>query len=63
VCIWNFEFSVDHEDALAEGENVFGALERDCRGVPMITGLGETPGQTQMLEPGSNIGFQVLHDK
>ena len=63
VCIWNFEFSVDQEDALADGSNVFGALENDCRGVPMITGLDETAGQTQMLEPGSNIGFQLLHDK
>ncbi len=63
VCIWDFEFSLDHEDVLAEGDNVFGALEQDCRGVPMITGLDETPGQTQVLEPGSNIGFQVLHDK
>ena len=63
VKIWEFEFLVDHEDALAEGDNVFGALEQDCQGVPMITGLGETPGQTQVLDPGSNIGFLKLHDK
>ena len=63
VCIWNFEFSVDQEDALAEGNNIFGSLEQDCRGVPMITGLDETPGQTQVLEPGSNIGFQQVPHK
>jgi len=63
VKIWEFEFLVDHEDALAEGDNVFGALEQDCQGVPMITGLGETSGQTQVLDPGSNIGFLKLHDK
>ena len=63
VRVWDFEFSVDQDDALAEGNNIFGALERDCQGVPMITGLDETAGQTQMLDPSSNIGFQLLHDK
>jgi hypothetical protein len=63
VRIWRFEFSLDQEDALAEGSNIFGALERDCQGVPMITGLGETPAQTQTLEPGSNIGFQKIPHK
>lgn len=63
VSIWHFEFSIDHDDALAEGDRVFGALEQDCRDVPMITGLDETPGQTQVLDPGSNIGFQQVPHK
>jgi hypothetical protein len=63
VRIWEFEFSIDHDDALAQGARVFGALEQDCGGVPMITGLDETPGQTQVLEPGSNIGFQQIPHK
>jgi len=63
VRIWEFVFEIDQDDAFAEGTGIFGALERDCLGVPMITGLGETPGQTQTLEPGSNIGFQPVTHK
>lgn len=63
VRIWQFDFEIDQDDAFAEGPAIFGALERDCWGVPMITGLGETPGQTQVLDPGSNIGFQRMAHK
>jgi len=63
VKVWHFEFSVDHDDVFAEGADRFGALERDCRGVPMITGLDETPGQIALLEPGVNIGFEPADDK
>ena len=63
VRLWDFEFSIDQEDSLAEGDNMFGSLERDCRGVPMITGMDETAGQIQVLEPSSNIGFERVPNK
>jgi hypothetical protein len=63
VRVWQFEFTVDHVDAFSDGDRVFGALERDCRDVPMITGLEETPGQIALLEPGANIGFRLIPDK
>jgi hypothetical protein len=63
VRLWEFEFTVDQEDSLAEGDNIFGSLERDCRGVPMITGMDETAGQIQALEPSSNIGFERMPNK
>lgn len=63
VRLWEFEFSIDQEDSLAEGDNMFGSLERDCRGVPMITGMDETAGQIQVLEPSSNIGFERVPNK
>ena len=63
VRCWEFEFSTDHDDVFADGDDVFGALVKDCRGVPMITGLDETSGQISLLEPGRNIGFDRQPDK
>lgn len=58
---WHFEFRVDQSD-------VFGPdlcdLEQDCRGVPMITGLGETAGiqgQLVVQGPDQNIWFQSVN--
>ena len=63
VRVWRFEFTVDQDDAYAQGDDVFGSLISDCRGVPMMTDLTETPGQITLLDPGSNIGFQQVPNK
>jgi hypothetical protein len=63
IRIWQFEFTVDHVDAFSDGGRIFGALEHDCRGVPMITGLEETAGQISLLEPGANIKFSMVPGK
>ena len=63
VRLWDFEFTIDQEDSLAEGDNMFGSLERDCKGVPMITGMHETAGQIETLVPGGNIGFERVPNK
>lgn len=63
VKIWSFEFSLDHDDAFAQGDDIFGSLIVDCKNVPMITGLTETPGQVALLDPGHNIGFQQIPNK
>lgn len=57
---WSFEFEIEQPDGLALNGDPLGALDADCRDVPMITGLDETPGQQSVLEPGSNITFIIL---
>lgn len=61
VKLWEFEFTVNHDDVFAHGNDQFGALKNDCDSVPMITNLDETPGQIQLLRPSRNIWFtQVI---
>jgi len=57
---WSFDFEVERPDSVALDGNPVGALIEDCRGVPMIVGLDEFPGQQPILEPGANIDFIVL---
>lgn len=63
VAMWEFEFTLDQDTALARGDDVFGSARTDCRGVPMITDLEETPGQIALLEVDRNIWFQRIIDK
>lgn len=57
---WSFEFEVERPDSVALGGDPLGSLSEDCRGVPMIIGLDESPGQQSVLQPGSNIHFTVI---
>ncbi len=61
VNVWEFEFEVDNPPAIYLDDSAFGALTQDCCGVPMLVGLDETPGQISLLEPGRNIGFEVVN--
>ncbi len=63
IAIWEFEFSLDQDTALARGDDIFGSLKTDCHGVPMIVDLLETPGQIPMLKVGSNIWFERITGK
>lgn len=59
VAMWEFEFTLDQDSALARGDDPFGAVRQDCRGVPMIVNLDETPGQIALLEVDRNIWFEL----
>ena len=63
VAMWEFEFSLDQDTALARGDDVFGSLKTDCLGVPMIVNLNETPGQIAILEVDRNIWFDRVINK
>ena len=63
VAIWEFDFTLDQDTALARGDDIFGSIRIDCRGVPMIVNLSESPGQIPILEVDRNIWFQRLSDK
>lgn len=57
VTVWKFEFEVDDITMISAGTDDLGLLKQDCRGIPMITGLDETPGQIAYLDPNHNIVF------
>jgi hypothetical protein len=56
---WRFEFEVDDISMISTMDQDLGLLKQDCQNIPMITGLDETPDQTQYLDPDHNILFQA----
>jgi len=40
--VWVFKFGVESEGVFADGNNLYGTLERDFVNVPIILGLNET---------------------
>lgn len=63
---WTFTFTVNASSVFKHDGDDLGYLKMDCTGVPMITGLDETPGlPVQTLESsgtGKNINFEVVDD-
>jgi len=54
---WQFEFEVLDVNMICQQHNDLALLKRDCAGIPMITGLSETPAQIAYLDPDHNIVF------
>jgi hypothetical protein len=54
---WQFEFEVDDISMISQQGEDLALLKQDCRGIPMITGLGETARQIAYLDPDHNIVF------
>lgn len=58
---WSFDFSVEFDGVYQLGTQLFGTLQQDCDGVPMLTGLDERHiTQSVLTVSGSqqNIWFQ-----
>lgn len=60
---WLFDFEVPDLASISGQDSDLDLLLRDAQGIPMITGLDETPGLDAMLQPGINIWFHLLHGK
>jgi hypothetical protein len=60
---WEFTFETDSEFVFAkDGEaDPFANLLIDCNGVPMMTGLDETPTPGPVLVPLKNIWFEQVN--
>jgi len=61
--IWKFEFVVDTPSSVELDGDPLGILTQDCQGVPMISGLDETPDIGDVLAPNINVFFTVHPDK
>jgi len=60
---WSFEFDVVDPSSVFHNNNPVGYLIADCDGVPMITGLGESPESVDFLsslDTAANIWFDVV---
>jgi hypothetical protein len=57
---WQFEFEVDNENLFLDDLDPLAVLKADCTGVPMLTGLTETPALTPLLAIDSNIWFTII---
>lgn len=63
--VWSFEFEVPDPASVSQDDDAVGWLRQDCEHVPMITGLDESPGVSESLDPvpGGNIDFCVDNNK
>ena len=57
---WQFEFEVDNENLFSDNSDTLSVLKTDCAGVPMLTGLTETPALTPLLAVNTNIWFTTI---
>jgi hypothetical protein len=57
---WQFEFEVDNENLFSDDQDSLAVLKADCTGVPMLTGLTETPALTPLLAVDTNIWFTII---
>lgn len=60
---WQFDFTVESEEIFVDGDDELALLKRDCEGVPMITGLGETQELhpwLDVLSSDPNICFAII---
>jgi hypothetical protein len=60
---WNFDFEVHHSSVFENGITPYGALYKDCEGVPMINCPTQMNGVTSFLDITSelqNIYFEAL---
>lgn len=60
---WTFDFDIDIETALSDGNDPVALLKQDCAGVPMLTGLKEKKNVANTLEimgKNQNIWFEVI---
>lgn len=61
--LWKFEFTVERPDVYALGNDDLVFLRDDCENVPIVIGLEESPGCTDVIHAqgvDQNIWFQVL---
>lgn len=59
---WCFEFSTEFDDVFSDRGDTLGLLKSACRGVPMFSDLDSVP-RTHMLDPDSNIEFDIVDHK
>jgi hypothetical protein len=60
---WMFEFEIKNPAELGHDNDRLTLLEKDCKLVPMLTGLDENADTGQYLVPGSNIWFDPISTK
>ena len=60
---WTFDFEVNQPAALEIDGDPVAELNRDSHGVPMITGLDESPSEHSTLIPNVNVFFAAHMDK
>ena len=66
VAAWTFSFAVPSIESIMINDNPVSALLHDCRSVPMILGLDESPGLEPVLDAESdepNIWFWIDSNK
>ena len=59
---WQFEFSTEFDDVFNDRGDPLGLLKAACQGVPMFYDLDNVP-KTRMLNPESNIDFEIVDHK
>lgn len=59
---WQFEFTTDFDDVFSSAGDPLGLLKKACHGVPMFYDLDHGP-RTMMLDPNSNISFEIVENK
>ena len=60
---WTFKFDISNIESVTLNNDPVGALARDCNGVPMIVGLNEQAGLSQVLQTqgsDTNIWFEPV---
>lgn len=66
IPIWYFSFEIESADIWQEKGDDLALLRQDSDGVPMLTGLGESPAVGSYLcaqGPETNLYFRILADK
>ena len=66
VDCWQFEFTVSYGSVFNNGITELGALDEDCNGVPMLTGLSEwnkLPNHLDTTKEQRNIYFEVVNEE
>lgn len=61
--LWSFTFAIERDDVYRRDQDPLGCLLDDCGNVPIVIGLGETPGCADTVTaqgPEQNIWFQIL---
>lgn len=57
---WTFDFNIDSDTVLADGDDPLALLRGDCAGVPMLVGLKEKRGTDRTLAVDQNIWFEII---
>lgn len=60
---WYFSFIVDNSEIFGDSDDLV-LLKQDCQGVPMVTGLHESPPQVSVIitqGPDQNIWFKSIN--
>lgn len=64
--VWSFEFTISHDEVYTNEDGKLGKLLQDCDGIPMITGLEESPMLVNVISvtpTHKNIYFEAINDR